>query len=126
MKKIMFMMLSIVIVLVMIMTVYTIDGKNIRQTELNNALNSSMESAMSQLTLAEGKPNSNEEWVAMFLESLVIQIDSASDLTVTILEADMEKGVLSVEAVLTFKHPIGSLGSVSAERHAILEEYIVE
>lgn len=126
MKKMMITALCVVVLLVMIMTIYTIDGRNARQTELNNALASSVESAMSQLMLAEGKPSSNEEWVAMFLESLAVQIESASDLSVTILEADMEAGVLSVEAVLTFKHPIGSVGTVSAERHAILEEYVTE
>lgn len=127
MKKIMIMMLSIIILLVMVMVIYTLDGRNIRQTELNNAVTSSMESAMSQLMLAEGQPQTNDEWVAMFIESLVVQIDSASDLTVNILEADKDKGVLSVEAILTFRHPIGTTGTVSSGiRTIILEEYTEE
>ena len=127
MKKIMMMLLCVIMLLIMIMTVYTLDGRSIRLTELNNALNLSMESAMSQLTLAEGKPQTEDEWVSMFIESLVVQIDSASDLTVNILEADMEKGILSVEAILTFKHPIGTEGTVSTGiRTIILEEYTTE
>lgn len=62
-------------------------------------------------------------FIAAFLQSLAIQINSASELTVTFLEADMEKGILSVEATLIWVHPIGTHGSVSSVMTAIMEEY---
>ena len=102
---------------------FTIYGRNIRQIELDNALKSSMEEAMTVLLYEEGRPQTEEEWKAAFLQSLAVQINSASDLKVVILEADMNKGLLSVEAELTWNHPIGTKGRVSSVRTVILEEY---
>ena len=109
--------------LVIILTGFTIHGRSSRQIELDNALKSSMEDAMTSLMYEEGGPETEDEWKAAFLQSIAIQINSASDLTVTFLEADMERGILSVEATLTWMHPIGTPGSVSSVMTAILEEY---
>ena len=125
MKKILITALSILIVLIFIVTYYTLHGREIRQTELNNAMMSSMENAMEMLLEKEGVPETEEVWITMFLQSLALQIDSASELTVRILEADMQKGILSVEAVLLFAHPFGNRGSVSCYRTVILENYTV-
>lgn len=123
MKKVLITVLGIVVVLIFIMTYFTLHGRDIRQTELNNALSTSMNNAMEILLMEEGKPEDEEEWKEMFLQALVLQIDSASDLEVRILDADMEKGLLSVEAVLEFQHPMGGAGSVSCQKTAIIEEY---
>lgn len=108
---------------VIILIGFTIHGRSSRQVELDNALKSSMENAMTSLLYEEGRPQTEEEWKASFLQSLAIQISSASDLTVHILKADMEKGVLSVEAILNWTHPIGTKGSVSSAMTVIMEEY---
>ena len=123
MKKVLITALGILMVLIFIMTYYTLHGRQIRQTELNNAMTSSMEHTMQVLLAEEGVPETEEAWIAMFLQSLTMQIDSASELTVRILEADMQKGILSVEAVLVFGHPLGNQGSVSCYRTVILENY---
>lgn len=109
--------------LVIILIGFTIHGRSSRQIELDNALKSAMEDAMTSLMYEEGGPQTEDEWKAAFLQSLAIQINSASDLTVTFIEADMEKGILSVEATLTWMHPIGTQGSVSSVMTAIMEEY---
>ena len=108
---------------VIILIGFTIYGRSIRQIELDNALKSSMEEAMTSLMYEEGGPENEEEWKAAFIQSLVIQISTTSDLTIAFLEADMEKGILSVKATLTWTHPIGTTGQVSSEMTVILEEY---
>jgi len=123
MKNMLMAFYAAIIGLLIILIGFTIHGRSIRQVELNNALKSSMEQCMTSLLYEEGGPQSEEEWKSMFLQSLVVQINSASDLTVTFLEADMEKGLLSVEATLTWNHPIGTRGSVSCVRTVLLEEY---
>ena len=112
--------------IVIILIGFTIHGRGIRQVELNNALKSSMEDAMIMLLYEEGVPRTEDEWKAAFLQSLVVQIHSVSDLQVAFLESDMENGILSVEASLTWKHPIGTTGRVSSKMTIILEEYIKE
>ena len=123
MKNMLMAFYAAIIGLLIILIGFTIHGRSIRQVELDNALKSSMEETMVSLLYEEGGPQSEEEWKSMFLQSLVVQINSASDLTVTFLEADMEKGLLSVEATLTWNHPIGTRGSVSCVRTVLLEEY---
>lgn len=123
MKNMLIAFYAAVIGILIILTGFTIHGRSIRQVELDNALKSSMEEAMAVLLYEEGKPQTEEEWKVTFLQSFAVQINSASDLKVVILEADMEKGLLSVEAVLTWNHPIGTKGSVSSVRTVLLEEY---
>ena len=112
--------------IVIILIGFTIHGRGIRQVELNSALKSSMEEAMIMLLYEEGVPRTEDEWKAAFLQSLVVQIHSVSDLQVAFWESDMENGILSVEASLTWKHPIGTTGRVSSKMTIILEEYIKE
>lgn len=110
------------------MTGFTIHGRNVRQIEVDNALNTSMKSAMEVLLVEEGGPKTQKEWEYMFIQSLAVQIESDSELTVHIgADSDMEKGILTAEAILTFRHPIGTTGTVSTGiRTIILEEYIEE
>lgn len=127
MKKALLAVFGSIIILIFLLISFTLFGRNIRQTEVDNALAAAMQSAMEQLLLEEGKPATEEEWKAMFVEAVCVQIESSSELAVHILDADMEKGLLCAEAVLTFRHPIGTTGSVTTgARTIILEEYIAE
>ncbi len=81
-----------------------------------------MKQAMAQLQLDEGGPSSEDEWIENFVQSVGIQIQSQSNLTVHIYEADMERGLLSAEAILTFRNPIGTESSVTSEKRTILLE----
>lgn len=123
MRNMLIAFIAAMIGIVIILTGFTIHGRSIRQVELDNALKSSLEDAMFVLTYEEGVPETEEEWKAYFLQSLAVQINSASDLTVEFLEADMEKGILSVEATLNWTHPIGTPGQVSCSMTVIMEEY---
>lgn len=123
MRNMLIAFIAALISIVIVLTGFTIHGRSIRQIELDNALKSSMEEAMASLMYEEGRPESEEEWKATLVQSLAIQINSASDLQVEIIEADMERGLLSVEATLIWRHPIGTQGSVSSLMTVIMEEY---
>lgn len=124
MKKALFAAFSTIIILLFLLIFFTLYGRFVRQTEVSNALELSMKNSMEQLLLGNGAPDSEEEWKNRFLTSVAVQIDSQSDLTVHIYEADMEKGILSAEAVLTFPNPIGTTSIVTTgKRTIILEEY---
>lgn len=126
MKNMLIAFYAAIISFLIILIGFTIHGRSIRQVELDNALKSSMENALTTLLYEEGKPLTEEEWTSDFIQSLALQINSNSDLKVVIIGADMDKGLLSVEATLTWYHPIGTKGSVSSFRTAILEEYETE
>ena len=126
MKKSVFAMCSVLMIFVFVLIFYTIYGREIRQTELNNAMNASMREAMELLLVEEGGPESEKEWKAMFAHSVAVQIESNSTLTVNVIESDMEKGYLKAEAILTWKHPTGTTGQISEVMDIMLEEYVEE
>ena len=123
MKNMLIAFYSALIAILIILIGFTIHGRSTRQVELDNALKSAMEDAMTSLLYEEGGPQTEEEWKQSFIEALAIQINSTSDLKIVFVEADMKKGILSVEATLTWTHPIGTKGSVSRFMTVVLEEY---
>lgn len=123
MKKIVIGICSLVLILILVMAAYTMYGRSVRKTELDNALSSGMQKAMQMLNAEEYAPRSNEEFTSLFMEAFFVNLESSSDVTVHILDADYEKGLLSAEAVLTYKHPIGTTGKVAARKTIIREEY---
>ena len=124
MKKAIFCVLTILIILIFSMAYISIHGRQVRQNELNVALEQSMEKSISLLLENDGKPVSEEEWIEMFCLDLSMQIASASDLTINILDADFEKGLLRVEATLSYRNPIGTTSTVSSERMVLVEQYV--
>ena len=123
MKNMLIAFYAAIIAVLIILIGFTIHGRSLRQVELDNALKSSMEDAMTMLLYEEGIPMTEDEWKAALIQSLAMQIKSVSDLKVVFLETDLDKGLLSVEATLSWYHPIGTKGSVSSVRTVLLEEY---
>lgn len=66
MKKALMSMFCVIIIIIFILMFFTMHGRNLRQTELNNALTSSMEQAMDMLLLEDDKPQSEDEWKVMY------------------------------------------------------------
>lgn len=117
-------MMSITLILIFLLIFFTFYGHAVRHTEIQNALELSMKQAMEQLLLAEGKPTDKDAWIGDFTQSVATQIESQSNLTIHLYEADIEKGLLSAEAILTFRNLIGTESSVTTgKRTIILEEY---
>ena len=126
MKKALLATFSFITLLIFLLIFFSLYGREVRHTEISNALNSSMKQAILHLQLDEGGPVSKDEWLHNFSDSIASQIQSKSDLTIHIYEADFEKGLLSAEAILTFRNPIGTYSSVTTGKQTIiLEEYYV-
>ena len=122
MKNIVIGLTSTVLLLLAMLLVFTVFGRQTRTTELNNGLNNAMTIAIGMLE-EESAPTSNEELVADFMQAFFMQIDSASDITIEILDVDYTIGLLSVRATSHYKHLTGQDGSVSVEKTIILEAY---
>ncbi|HIG0358607.1 TPA: hypothetical protein ACX96Z_000163 [Clostridium sporogenes] len=117
-------MICSIIAIVIVMTLW---GINIRQNELNNAVNGALKGTIeNQFDSKTYSVNSNDELVADFMEALLVQINSDSTVLVNVLDVDYQKGLLSVEVIEKYKHPIGTEGQVSIKRTAIMEQYTVD
>mgnify|MGYP007099693201 CR=1 FL=1 len=123
MKKMILTVCGLMTLLLLIMICYTFYGRSVRKAELEAALSSGMQKAVNMLDAGEYAPRDNEEFIALFLEAFAVEFQSSSDVTVHVLDADVRKGLLSAEAILVFRHPIGTEGRVAARRTIIREAY---
>lgn len=114
-------MLCGVIFLVVVMT---LGGKQLRQNELNRAVDGALEETVeNQFNAKTYSVNNTNEFVVDFMETLLVQINSDSTIEIKVLDADYEKGLISVEVIEHFAHPVGTQGSVSVKRTVIMEQY---
>ncbi len=122
MKQIIFGVTAGMILVLFLGIIISVHGRTLRQDETEQSLEVAMQSVMKKLADGKEYPFADrEEFVADFLEALLVQLNSDSDLTVHILKADEKKGLLSVEVVETYRHPNGETGKVSARRTMILD-----
>ena len=127
MKKALLSTFSLITILIFILIFFSLYGRLLRQAEVCNALTLSMKQAMMQAQLEVGGPASTDEWIQNFAQSLSTQIQSKSELTIHIYQADLEKGLLCAEAILSFPNPIGTSSSVTTGKQTIiLEEYYAD
>lgn len=123
MKKIAFGIACGLVCIFVVAMMLTLFGRDARQSETEYMLAQAMDVSLSAAVGEEnGEAMANEEFVADFLQTLLIQANSDSDITVSVLDADAQKGILSVEITEKFKHPNGNEGSVSQARTVIFDK----
>lgn len=102
----------------------TLLHKNVRREELEQSFAEAMELTM-QTWDEEQKHTAelcNEEVLADYLlQALCVQLDSDSKVTVQVLAADADKGLLSARVTEEFTYPGGQTGRVSVERTMIAD-----
>lgn len=100
----------------------SIHGRSTRQNEMNNILSAALEQSLENaMTGSNYQITSNEEMVADFTQTLLSQVDSKSQITINVLNADIENGIFSVEIIEEFKYPNGKTGSLSYQKTAIYD-----
>lgn len=112
--------------IISIVIVMTLCGTNMRQNELNRAVDSALQDTVeNQFDSKTYSVGSNDEFIADFMEALLVQINSDCIIKVNVLYVDYQKGLLSVEIIEKYKQPIGTDGQVSVKRTVIMEQYSV-
>lgn len=112
--------------IISIVIIMTLCGTSMRQNELNDAVDIALKDTVeNQFHETTYSVTSNDEFVADFIEALLVQMNSDSTVVVNVLDVDYQKGLLSVEVIEKYKHPIGTQGQVSVKRTVIMEQYIV-
>lgn len=106
-------------------TILTSENRTTRQNELDNSLGAAMEQSMKVLTVNPvyhiEKEGGTDEFVADFIQGFLAKTTSSSDFSIEILDVDVEKGLLDVRAVETYKQIIG-YGKVACRKTVILED----
>lgn len=123
MKQLAFGLVSMTIIIFLLVIYMTMHGRELRQSEAEHALTEAVDSAVSGLMEGHGySVDTKEEFASEFLQILSGQLNSTSDVRVSVLEADEKLGTLSVEITETYKHPNGQTGTVSQVRTVVFEQ----
>lgn len=110
------------LMLLTIAGILSLHTRSSAKTELEDALSAAVEQSLDNV--ANGKEytlSSKEEFAADIMEAILLQTDSDAEITINVLEADLEKGILSVEAIEKFDYIGGKKGTVSAKKTAVLD-----
>ena len=120
--------IAIILVILTVITsliLLTLYGQNTRQNELDESLSVAVEQSLENLKIDKAYTiNNTEEFIADFLENLIISIESDSEVKVEILSVDIDKGLLDVNVIETFNQPNGSTRTASCRKTIIMDEYI--
>lgn len=101
-----------------------VSGQDVRENEMDKALNTAVEQALEQLKQDGGyEVEEPGELIADFQQSLLMHISSDSQLEVKILTADTKKGVLDVEVRERYQTVKGTKKYAVCRKTVILEEY---
>ena len=97
-------------------------GDATRKTESSDSITQAMENAAAKMTEDEGVYTGNEEFRTAFVQNLMLQLDSASDVKVKILMSDYQKGLIQAEVTQHYKTPRGDEKDVTQTRTILVEK----
>ena len=94
MKNVVLMLNGMVLLLLSLIMLMAIYGRMNYSMELQSNLSSVMEEQINEMMLNEEYSiTSTQEFLADFIGNLVVALDGKYDLTVDVLQVDMEKGI---------------------------------
>jgi hypothetical protein len=131
MKQIVFGVVGAVLLVVSLMAAMTVLGRTSRENEMDDILSAAVDETLSNLTEKQAYSIADEEeFAADFCESLLQEIKTGTEdaadenlkIQVDITGIDVEKGLLSVQVTEWFTYPNGSIGSITRNATALLEQ----
>ena len=118
-------MMSIMMALFIII-ILTTDDRIIRINEVNTALADALDESLNVLDIDKYSITDTDELIADVTQGLLVQIESDAEVTVNFMDADKDKGIVTVEAVENFRKASGAAGQTAATRTIILEKQQVQ
>ena len=118
-------MMSIMMALFIII-ILTTDDRIIRINEVNTALADALDESINVLDMDKYSITDTDELIADVTQGLLAQIESDAEVTVNVMDADKDKGIVTVEAVENFRKASGAAGQTAATRTIILEKQQVQ
>lgn len=118
-------MMSILMSMV-ILIILTQDDRMIRINEDNTALSNALDESISVIDTGKYSISNTSQLISDITQGLLMQIESDADITVNVMDADRDKGIVTIEAVEDYKKPSGVSGQAAATRTIILEKKQVQ
>jgi hypothetical protein len=118
-------MMSIILALITII-ILTTDDRIIRINEVNTALADALDESINVLDMDKYSITDTDELIADVTQGLLMQIESDATVMVNVMDADKDKGIVTIEAVENFTKPTGAYGQTAATRTILLEKQQVQ
>lgn len=114
---------SIIILLLAGLAISTVEGRTMRQNELESTVSSVMEQSMEVLTISKDYDiNNQKEFVADFIQNALVRMNSKSEYEVEVFSVDTEKGILDAKVTQTYSQ-LFVPGKVSVRKTVVLDDY---
>lgn len=113
-------------ILLSVNIVSTMNSRSTRSQELSDALDTALEGTLGTLSKGTYDINNTDEYIADLVSNIAEQIQSDSELTVNILDADIEKGIMTVQVKEEYKHINGKPSSYSIKTVLLEEQQTTE
>lgn len=122
MKKILLYGGMLTMLIMFVFCFVTIHFRDTREVELQTGLAEALDGTMSALCVKETyEAEDSGQLAADLLQGMLDVLGSDSEVEVNILDADLEKGLLRVEVVQSYRHVNGRTGTVSCERTVLFD-----
>ena len=123
MKNIVMIIISAILGALTLLMVMSIEGRNSRNMELKMNFSSAAEKTV-EILMSDPKYSMEnvDQFVADFTQSMAAAFDSNAAVVVEVMNADREKGLLSLKITGEFTHPNGRKGTVQDERTVIFRQ----
>lgn len=118
-------MMSIILALITII-ILTTDDRIVRINEVNTALADALDESLNVLDMDKYSIADTDELIADVTQGLLVQLESDAEVTVNVMDADKDKGIVTIEAVENFTKPTGAYGQTAATRTILLEKQQVQ
>ena len=102
-------MMSIILALITII-ILTTDDRIIRINEVNTALADALDESINVLDMDKYSITDTDELIADVTQGLLMQIESDAAVIVNVMDADKDKGIVTIEAVENFRKASGAAG----------------
>ena len=123
MKNIIITITFVVMTIMSLFIVESLQTKEYRTVELSEAVDNALIATMNNVAGNKCYTiGSNEEFVEDFKQILMTSVDSASELDIEVLNADYEKGILSVKVTENYEYLNGRQGNVTKTATVLLDQ----
>ena len=128
MRHIIFGLGSTLLIILILTATLSIEGANVRNREVKNALHAALENAIYSSFSKEGYDIKNNDLLVADVTALLLEQLNSNDenlsLSVDIAKVDAKRGLLSMRVTEEYTFPNGKIGKVQDEATIVLEKEI--
>lgn len=111
-----------VIIMIVSLTLLSVESKADRQDELDRVVAAAVKQTVKDSQIEnQTSITSNKEMVAQFIQNVCTSIKSDGDLQVQVMGVNYEEGMLDVLVTEKFSYPNGKMAQITARKCAIYE-----